>query len=54
MSEFLGPTTTAIIVEVTRMSLLLAFLSAIFVPLELTFAARPKKVFRAEFLIDLG
>ena len=40
--------------DITRLSLLLTVIAAIFVPLERLFAAHPQKIFRKQFFLDLG
>lgn len=42
------------LLEVLRLSIWLALIAAIFLPLELIFAVRPKKVFRKSIMGDLG
>ncbi|MEI8021102.1 MAG: sterol desaturase family protein [Schlesneria sp.] len=40
--------------EVTRLSLILTVIAAIFVPVERLFAAHPQKIIRKQFFVDLG
>ena len=54
MEQLLGPELSAFAVNVLRVSIWFAILTAIFVPLERLFAAHPYKVFRKEFATDVG
>src|SRR5262245_35058987 len=52
--QFLGLQPPPFLLEVLRVSLWLAILVAVFVPLERLFAVRPQKVLRKAILVDLG
>lgn len=54
MSHLFGPQVRAILLEVFRLSLRLAVVTAIFVPLERLFAAHPRKILRRGLAVDLG
>lgn len=54
MEQLIGPQLQGFLIDVLRLSLWLAILSAIFVPLERLFAAHPQKVFRKQIVTDLG
>ncbi len=54
MLEHYGPQLYTLAINVLRLSIWLAILVVIFVPLEYLFAAHPKKIFRKNALTDLG
>ncbi|MEI8016986.1 MAG: sterol desaturase family protein [Schlesneria sp.] len=54
MEQLIGPQLHGFLIEVLRLSLWLAILAAIFVPLEQLFSAHPQKVFRKQIGSDLG
>ncbi|WP_165228954.1 sterol desaturase family protein [Aquisphaera insulae] len=53
MSFLQGPQFQAFLRDVFQLTVWLAILSAIFVPLERLFAAHPRRIFRREFGVDL-
>jgi len=54
MPQLVGPQLQAFLIDVLRISLWLAILTVIFVPLERLFAAHPQKIFRKGFATDLS
>jgi sterol desaturase/sphingolipid hydroxylase (fatty acid hydroxylase superfamily) len=52
--QLIGPQLQALLLEVFRVSVWLALLVVIFVPLERLFAVRPQKILRKGILADLG
>jgi sterol desaturase/sphingolipid hydroxylase (fatty acid hydroxylase superfamily) len=54
MEHFLSPQVQVFLKDRFRLSLWLAILTVIFVPLERLFAAHPQKIFRKQILTDLG
>jgi sterol desaturase/sphingolipid hydroxylase (fatty acid hydroxylase superfamily) len=54
MEQLIGPQLQGFLIDVVRLSLWLAILAAIFVPLERLFAAHPQQVFRKQIVTDLG
>jgi sterol desaturase/sphingolipid hydroxylase (fatty acid hydroxylase superfamily) len=53
VEQLLGPQVESFVLDVVRLSMWLAILVAIFVPLERLFAVRPQKVFRKGIVVDL-
>ena len=54
MAQHLDPQILAVLTEISRLSVRLAILAVIFVPLERLFAAHPQKIFRKQVAVDLG